>query len=346
MINENSDASETLGGDPAARWGRSASRSIAQGATSASVGSDCAVGIGGLPGWQPNPDASEAGPAPYRRNAYSSNHAGLALDNVTQEPLRNRGWQRLAGGTRPSPKPRPIAISARAPPWCRSQRRDEAVTTLFGVRAAMATADILVTDIREGLHQNADPSYVAGTVVARKPGKSVLGVRIPLVRDVVRSGLRRARNGRKPIDPGTIMVVADMLWDGDIHEEELAACKMLRSTAVHPSAVSILRWADYLDNWLSVDELGAVAGRSLVANPDLLRGLAPLAGSESPWQRRLYLVSLIRPICAGLAPAAVPHLAPLLADKTKPVRKATAWLINQVHKAQPEAATELRQALS
>ena len=57
----------------------------------------------------------------------------------------------------------------------------------------------------------------------------------------------------------------------------------------------IRRWAGWLDNWLSVDELGGCLGEALVDDPALLAEVQFLAGSASPWQRRLYVVGLIRP---------------------------------------------------
>jgi 3-methyladenine DNA glycosylase AlkD len=197
----------------------------------------------------------------------------------------------------------------------------------------------LARDVRRGLREHADPDYVPGTVEARgNPAKTVLGVRIPLLRNAVKQALRNAAG------PGTAVVfdAADTLWHGDAHEEELAAAMMLRLADLTMPAEMIGRWAVGLDNWLSVDELGGVVGLSLVADPALLHRLTGLASSASPWQRRLYVVSLIRPIRMGLAPGDVPGLVGLLEDGDKPVRKATTWLINDALKARPETAAQFR----
>lgn len=204
----------------------------------------------------------------------------------------------------------------------------------------------LVADVRAGLRERADPEYVQGTVAARSPAKPVLGVRIPLLRDAVKAGLKRAHPGRAPADPKVVLAAADVLWHGAVHEEELAACKMLRLAELTMTATLIHRWAALLDNWLSVDEMGAVVGDSLVADLSLLDRLVPLAVSSSSWERRLYVVSLIAPVKAGLLhPARVPHLASVLGDADKPVRKASTWLINQAVKARPAAAGEFREVL-
>ncbi|MGW5569656.1 DNA alkylation repair protein [Nocardia thailandica] len=201
----------------------------------------------------------------------------------------------------------------------------------------------LVTDVEQGLREHADPDYVAGTVAARHPGKPVLGVRIPLLRATVKAALKNAGiTGRTP-DPVTVCAAAEALWHGEVHEAELAGSMMLRLTETRMPAPMILRWARLLDNWLSVDELGGVVGVSLVEDPALLQQLHPLAVSVSIWQRRLYVVALIRPVRAGLSPAEVPELASLMGERDPVIRKATTWLINEAIKARrAEAAAQFR----
>jgi hypothetical protein len=196
-------------------------------------------------------------------------------------------------------------------------------------------AAALAAEVRSGLAAGADPEYVAGTVIARRPGKQVLGVRIPLLRDAVREPLRRHRPGR-PV----VLGAADLLWFGAAHEEELAAAMMLRLAKARPTGDLVRRWAPLLDNWLSVDELGGGVGEALLADPALLDDLAFLAGSASPWQRRLYVVALIRPIRDGLDPVKAGRLVALLTDGEVPVRKAAAWLISTAIKARPDAAAQ------
>lgn len=203
----------------------------------------------------------------------------------------------------------------------------------------------LAAAVRAGVREHADPDYVAGTEAARSPGKPVLGVRIPLLRGAVKAGLRQARTGRAPADPAVVRAAADLLWHGTEHEDELAACMLLRLAKLTMPAPMILRWSVLLDNWLSVDELGGVVGLSLVDDAGLLGELVPLATSVSLWERRLYLVSIIRPVKQGLPPADVPGLAVLLQDNEKMVRKASVWLIREALKARPQAAAEFRQVL-
>ncbi|WP_280345957.1 DNA alkylation repair protein [Nocardia neocaledoniensis] len=201
----------------------------------------------------------------------------------------------------------------------------------------------LVTDVEQGLAEHADPTYVEGTVAARHPGKPVLGVRIPLLRGAVKAALKTAGISARTPDPATVAAAAEALWHGQTHEAELAGSMMLRLSQTRMTAPVILRWATLLDNWLSVDELGGVVGMSLVDDAALLAQLHPLAVSPSIWQRRLYLVALIRPVKAGLSPTDVPELAALMDERDPVIRKASAWLINEAIKARSsEAAAQFR----
>ncbi|MGW6836299.1 DNA alkylation repair protein [Streptomyces sp. NPDC054949] len=199
--------------------------------------------------------------------------------------------------------------------------------------------EAFVTSVRQALRELGDPSYVAGTVAARSPGKPVLGIRIPLLRGAVRAGLK-AHEG----DDCSVREAADALWHGAFHEEELAACMLLRLGRVQVEAVTVRRWADALDNWLSVDELAGCVGESVAALPGRLAELDFLAVSPSPWQRRLYLASLIRPVREGLDPSRVPRLPELLCDRRKPVHMAAAWLVRSVLKSRPAAAEQFAAA--
>lgn len=188
--------------------------------------------------------------------------------------------------------------------------------------------------VRAGLGEAADPGYVEGIVRARRPGKTVLGVRIPLLRAAVRTAARAAR-----ADPATIVAAADLLWRGVHHEDELAGCMLLRVTGTPVTATLVAGWAALLDNWLSVDELGGCLGDVLTTDPDGFADVAFLLGG-SVWARRLYVVAAIRPIRAGLQPAAVPDLVTVMQQPDPPIRKAAAWLLRDVLAKRPAAVEE------
>ena len=206
------------------------------------------------------------------------------------------------------------------------------------MRNADADAVELAGDITAGLQAAADPEYVAGTVAARSPGKPVLGVRIPLLRGAVRTALRQPQHRGVTVDG--VREAAEALWHGQFHEEELAACMLLRLSGTGLTAGMVRRWAGWLDNWLSVDELGGRLGEALVAEPGLLGEVEFLARSASAWERRLYVVGLIRPVRDGLDPADAERLVEVMQDAAVPVRKASRWLITAVVKGRPSAAGE------
>jgi 3-methyladenine DNA glycosylase AlkD len=54
------------------------------------------------------------------------------------------------------------------------------------------------------------------------------------------------------------------------------------------------RWSTAIDNWEHVDQLAAAVTSSLLVRaPELLGRLEAMAAGDSPWRRRLALVSLI-----------------------------------------------------
>ncbi len=209
------------------------------------------------------------------------------------------------------------------------------------IEPALSEGKRLADELHATLCALGDPGYVAGTVAARHPGKPVLGIRIPILRSAVRQAL--VRSGQSA---GVVLTAADALWDGGFHEEELAACMLLRLSRTYPPPGLVRRWAALLDNWLSVDELAGCLGEMLTVSPSSpaqlssLAELVVLAESESEWQRRLYLASLIRPLRAGLDPGRVPGLAEVLRDGRKPVRSAASWLLRDTVKARPGAVAE------
>ena len=219
--------------------------------------------------------------------------------------------------------------------------------TVHEVKDESTTADAaaLAAAVRDGVCRHADPAYVPGTVAARSPGKPVLGVRIPLLRAAVHAAARAVSPRRGSPDAALVRAAATLLWHGAVHEDELAACMLLRWAGVAPTTAMVRDWARLLDNWLSVDEFGAVLGAALQAQDLVVEDLESLAVSASEWQRRLFLVMLIAPVCAGLDPVAVSGLAGVLPDPAKPVRKAAVWLVTAVLKRRPDAAEQFRQVL-
>ncbi|GAA1378472.1 DNA alkylation repair protein [Catellatospora chokoriensis] len=192
--------------------------------------------------------------------------------------------------------------------------------------------------VRQRLRELAQPEIVDGIVESRSPGKQVLGIRIPPLRQAVRQS-SKAEGGSGAV------AAADVLWHGQSHEEELAACMLLRLSGQRLTSEVVASWAPLLDNWLCVDELGGCVGEALL-DPTLTLGeLGWLAVSSSQWQRRLYVVGLIKPVRDGLDPRQVPHVAELLADRTAMVRKACVWLLSDTVKRRPSAGPQFRQLL-
>jgi 3-methyladenine DNA glycosylase AlkD len=193
----------------------------------------------------------------------------------------------------------------------------------------------LAGTVSERLSELADQDYARGAAASRRPGKPTLGVAIPLLRSAVLAQVRPCR-GR----PDLVLAAADVLWHGSYHEEELAACMALRLTGGRLQAPQAVGWAELLDNWLSTDELSGCLSESLTDDLRVLPRLRSLADSISPWQRRLYVAALIKPVCHGLDPGDIPGLPLLLKDRRQPVQKAFRWMIRRAAKQRPTSLRE------
>ncbi len=68
----------------------------------------------------------------------------------------------------------------------------------------------------------------------------MLGIRIPLLRSAVREALRLARRD-DGLTPDVVREAAEALWHGQFHEEELAACMLLRLSGARVTAGMIRR---------------------------------------------------------------------------------------------------------
>ena len=172
---------------------------------------------------------------------------------------------------------------------------------------------------------------------ARKPSKTVLGVRIPPI-DRLATEVTKTRSGHD--DAAS---VSDLLRDSRSHEEEVLAVRLLRSAPEKLSWNRLTLWRALLDNWLVTDELGFVLGDrlSLMGTKADFGRLVGLTQSESAWVRRLCLVAAIRFgkeekwLNQALTVASM-----LWVDSDPRVRKARDWMLRSTGKIFPHEVSE------
>ena len=183
-----------------------------------------------------------------------------------------------------------------------------------------------VAAITSALAARRDPAYEWGmrrTVPSQQPAHAT---RVPDIRKVA-SEWRRAHRG---IEPDETLALCEALWATGWREERIVAISLIEGSRAVLGVVEWERfeaWSGDIDNWEHVDHLAGVTGRLVVADASLLARVKTLETGESPWQRRLALVTLIVAFMKGgvFKDELILMGDRLQKDKHPLVRKAVVW---------------------
>jgi 3-methyladenine DNA glycosylase AlkD len=190
-----------------------------------------------------------------------------------------------------------------------------------------------VAAITAALEARRDLSYEWGmrrTVPSALPAHAV---RVPTLRKVALEWLRahRETSGEE------IIRVAEALWVVKWREEMLVGIGLLAHSRAAMAALSwelVERWSADLENWEQVDHLAFVTGRLLNARSALIAPVRALSRADSPWQRRLAIVTLIEAFRSNAAwrPQLESIASELGIDKHPLVRKGVVWARDRLAK--------------
>lgn len=164
-----------------------------------------------------------------------------------------------------------------------------------------------------------DDEKAAGNRRARKPSKPCLGLLVRECREIVKE---------LPSDSDWANL-ARQLWTGMYHEEELVALAIYRQGRARFGPGELIALLSQLDNWLTVDEVGWLVGREVVAGTggEVLQQTMSLIDNRNEWLRRLSLVSLVTPARRGLASREIQStLDAVASDASLTVVAAAKWL--------------------
>jgi 3-methyladenine DNA glycosylase AlkD len=193
-----------------------------------------------------------------------------------------------------------------------------------------------VKTITATLEARRDAAYEAGmrrTVPSALPAHAV---RVPELRKVAIEWLR----AHEETSGEEIIRVAEALWAVKWREEMLIGIGLLAHSRPAMDALSwevIERWSAELENWEQVDHLASVTGPLLNARSALIARVRVLSQAESPWQRRLAVVTLIEAFRSNAAwRSQLESIASeLRSDKHPLVRKAVVWARDRLGKDHP-----------
>ena len=200
-----------------------------------------------------------------------------------------------------------------------------------------AASDVIVTAIRERLRELAEPERAPAMQAYMKSAMPFLGVRVPVVRSVVRDVARE----HPPAGLDDLQAAATALWrEAGVREERYAATGLtglplargrLELLPLHHEMIVTGAW------WDHVDEIAHRVGATLFAHPD---DVSPLlrwwARDDDLWLRRCAVISQLglggRTDVALLADAIDANLA----DREFFVRKAIGWALRDYGRTDPD----------
>ena len=141
-------------------------------------------------------------------------------------------------------------------------------------------------DALAALRAVGDQTDAEGAAAYHKAPREYLGVRNPVVDDLV-------REWRADIDLTTRIDLADGLWRSDIHEARIAAAKLLTQARIkddEPAWRLIASWVPEFDAWAIADHAAGAGARRLVADPSRLDQLEAWTTNPNFWVRRAAMV--------------------------------------------------------
>jgi 3-methyladenine DNA glycosylase AlkD len=184
-----------------------------------------------------------------------------------------------------------------------------------------------VAAIRARLEAHADPSYEAGM---RRVVPSALPAHLVRLPDLRRIGGEWSR-AHKGTAAEELIEIAGALWATGWREEGIVAMIVLSRSndALQTLPWSTIEaWSSRFENWEHVDNAAMlVTGKMLQLRPQLIDDVEAMASSDSPWQRRLAIVTLIETTRHDTRwrPQLEAITQRLTGDNGPTLRKAVAW---------------------
>lgn len=184
------------------------------------------------------------------------------------------------------------------------------------------------------LEARKDPAYEAGMRRTVPSDQPTHGVRVPEIRKLAAEWLKTHPN--LPVD--ALLWLSEALWQTGWREERILALDLIKQ---HGEAIYEIDF-DWLkgcsaevDNWELIDNLGELSGRLLQMQPRILNRVEQLIYSDSPWQRRFALVTLIIAARDHAWRPALQRLAERMAKDPHPtVRRAVVWARRELQKSE------------
>lgn len=190
------------------------------------------------------------------------------------------------------------------------------------------------------LEQAGDAARAADMAAYHKAPRRYLGVPVPVI-DAL------ARDWRQDMDVAGRVMLADALWQTDIHEARIAAAKLLTQARIKgdgPVWDLIASWVPQFDAWAIADHACDAGERRLVAEPSRLDQVETWLDADNMWTRRAALVITLpwtkqnfpKDQDLAIRDRVLGWCARLAPDRDWFIQKAIAWWLRDLSRHDPD----------
>ena len=189
-------------------------------------------------------------------------------------------------------------------------------------------------DAMAELTAQADPVQAIEMARYHKVDRPYLGVRVPAIDDL-------AKGWRDRVTPQERLIIAQALWDSNIHEARVAATKLMTQARIKDDQAAwdmMAGWVPDFDAWAIADHASIAGQKRLVADPARLDAVGIWVASPHLWTRRAVLVMTLpwtkqnfpKPAELAARDRILGWCATLAADPDWFIQKAVAWWVRDL----------------
>lgn len=191
----------------------------------------------------------------------------------------------------------------------------------------------LVAEINELLRANIDSSYVKKIKQLVPSGKTIIGVRVPVIKELVRNFKQS-----KDLKFDLAFNLLDTFFERQTRDEILFGIFLLQSFKKSLNTnhfAKIDEWVDQIENWEVCDQLAANIAAEIVAEDlTLIDELVRWTNSNNFWRRRfaLAVTTALNQKGRSHVPETLKICEKLMNDQEAMVQKAVGWALREASK--------------
>lgn len=189
----------------------------------------------------------------------------------------------------------------------------------------------------QAIAAHGDAERAAGAKAYHKSARTFLGVPNPILNHLT-------KDWRRTLTLEDRLLIADGLWNLDIHETRVAASKLLTQARIRPDdngAWELIKtWVPDFDGWAIADHASIAGQKRLVAKPERIDEIASWTTSPHLWTKRAVLFLTLpwtkqnhpKPDEVAVRERVLGWAAAYVEDEEWFIQKAVAWWLRELSK--------------